>query len=274
MRCVLRILARTRCLEGRRGGRQPVRRRFGYLVENYDHAKVKAELDRRGLNPLEASKRRGGINDPDGFPIEVAGQLSGHAGHRVEGMQDMIPMKRASGVCVAAAVALVVVARAVVHHADGRRRRRSRQPSPIGSISSTAGSATPRTPATGKHMMVPPNTPIDIAANAHLIKHGDTWMMFDTSTNDAYATTPGPGRARHPMDQDAGADAAAAAEGDRHHAGRHQVHRHLAQPRRSHRQHRAVQEGRSADSEARVRLHVQDERWQRAVRDLPEPRGR
>ena len=37
------------------------------------------------------------------------------------------------------------------------------------------------------NMMVPPGTSIDIAANSHLIKHGDTWMMFDTSTNDNYA---------------------------------------------------------------------------------------
>jgi len=41
------------------------------------------------------------------------------------------------------------------------------------------------------NMMVPPNTTIDISAYAHLIKHGDTWMMFDTSTNDAYAKIPG-----------------------------------------------------------------------------------
>jgi N-acyl homoserine lactone hydrolase len=40
------------------------------------------------------------------------------------------------------------------------------------------------------NMMLPPNTPIDIGAPAHLIKHGDTWMMFDTSTNDAYAKYP------------------------------------------------------------------------------------
>jgi N-acyl homoserine lactone hydrolase len=38
--------------------------------------------------------------------------------------------------------------------------------------------------------MVPPNTTIDIAAWSHVIKHGDTWMMFDTSTNDAYAKIP------------------------------------------------------------------------------------
>src|SRR5436190_1879032 len=41
------------------------------------------------------------------------------------------------------------------------------------------------------NQMLPPNTSIDIAANAHLIKHGDTWMMFDTSTNDNYAKIPG-----------------------------------------------------------------------------------
>jgi glyoxylase-like metal-dependent hydrolase (beta-lactamase superfamily II) len=41
-----------------------------------------------------------------------------------------------------------------------------------------------------ENMMVPPNTPIDIGAPAHLIKHGDTWMFFDTSTNDNAAKLP------------------------------------------------------------------------------------
>jgi N-acyl homoserine lactone hydrolase len=40
------------------------------------------------------------------------------------------------------------------------------------------------------NMLVPPGTPVDISAYAHLIKHGDTWMMFDTSTNDSIATIP------------------------------------------------------------------------------------
>ncbi len=40
------------------------------------------------------------------------------------------------------------------------------------------------------NMLVPPGTPVDISAYAHLIKHGDTWMMFDTSTNDIIATMP------------------------------------------------------------------------------------
>ena len=39
-------------------------------------------------------------------------------------------------------------------------------------------------------MLVPPATPIDISTYAHLIKHGDTWMMFDTSTSDVIATIP------------------------------------------------------------------------------------
>ena len=39
-----------------------------------------------------------------------------------------------------------------------------------------------------ENMMIPAGTPIDISAYAHLIKHGDTWMMFDTSTNDTIAT--------------------------------------------------------------------------------------
>lgn len=40
------------------------------------------------------------------------------------------------------------------------------------------------------NMMVPPGTAIDISAYAHVIKHGDDWMMFDTSTNDIIATMP------------------------------------------------------------------------------------
>jgi N-acyl homoserine lactone hydrolase len=40
------------------------------------------------------------------------------------------------------------------------------------------------------NMLVPPGTPVDISAYAHLIKHGDTWMMFDTSTSDFIASMP------------------------------------------------------------------------------------
>jgi len=48
-----------------------------------------------------------------------------------------------------------------------------------------AGSATP-----WFNMLAPAGTPVDISAYAHLIKHGDTWMMFDTSTSDSIATMP------------------------------------------------------------------------------------
>jgi glyoxylase-like metal-dependent hydrolase (beta-lactamase superfamily II) len=40
------------------------------------------------------------------------------------------------------------------------------------------------------NMMYPEKTSLDIAAWSHVIKHGDTWMMFDTSTNDGYAKLP------------------------------------------------------------------------------------
>lgn len=43
---------------------------------------------------------------------------------------------------------------------------------------------------TWDNMLVPPDSPIDISAYAHLIKHGSTWMLFDTSTNDIIATMP------------------------------------------------------------------------------------
>ncbi|OFW18092.1 MAG: hypothetical protein A3H27_12980 [Acidobacteria bacterium RIFCSPLOWO2_02_FULL_59_13] len=36
----------------------------------------------------------------------------------------------------------------------------------------------------------PPGTPIDISAPCHLIKHGDTWVMFDTCPNDIIASMP------------------------------------------------------------------------------------
>ena len=55
-------------------GDKPYVERFGLLVENYDDAKVKAELDRRGLNPQRAGKLGWSIKDPDGYTIEVSGR--------------------------------------------------------------------------------------------------------------------------------------------------------------------------------------------------------
>ena len=47
---------------------------MGYAVENYDSARAKAELDRRGLNPRPGSSAGAwAFADPDGFQLEVAG---------------------------------------------------------------------------------------------------------------------------------------------------------------------------------------------------------
>jgi glyoxylase-like metal-dependent hydrolase (beta-lactamase superfamily II) len=40
------------------------------------------------------------------------------------------------------------------------------------------------------NMMFPPGTPVDIAANSHLIKHEKGWMLFDCSTNDSISKMP------------------------------------------------------------------------------------
>jgi hypothetical protein len=54
-------------------GSKPVCDRFGLLIRNYDHARVKQELTRRGLNPQEISKHGWRIADPAGFPVDVSG---------------------------------------------------------------------------------------------------------------------------------------------------------------------------------------------------------
>ena len=40
------------------------------------------------------------------------------------------------------------------------------------------------------NMIDPPGTPLDISAPCHLIKHGDTWVLFDTCPNDIIASMP------------------------------------------------------------------------------------
>lgn len=51
---------------------KPYCNQFAFVIENYDRAKVKAELERRGLNPKPDSKLAWAVSDPDGFQIEVA----------------------------------------------------------------------------------------------------------------------------------------------------------------------------------------------------------
>ena len=67
------VSARTRWCCGLTDGK-PYCNEFGLVVENYDQAKVKAELDRRGI----ASKPNpaGGLllKDPNGLEIGIAGK--------------------------------------------------------------------------------------------------------------------------------------------------------------------------------------------------------
>jgi N-acyl homoserine lactone hydrolase len=96
-------------------------------------------------------------------------------------------MNRASRIIAAAAVAAAVTA----SYAPGQSSAQSKGPGTAERLYILAGGV-------GKsgnlnswaNMTVPPGTPVDIAANAHLIKHANGWMMFDTSTNDIIATMP------------------------------------------------------------------------------------
>ena len=70
----LRFGQNTLCLRSTsRLDEKPSCNHFAFAIENFDQAKVKAELDRRGLNPRPNSKLAWSIQDPDGFEIEAAG---------------------------------------------------------------------------------------------------------------------------------------------------------------------------------------------------------
>ena len=55
-------------------GDKPYCNRYGFQIENYDSAKVEAELKRRGLNPQPNSKIAWTVKDPDGMTVDVAGK--------------------------------------------------------------------------------------------------------------------------------------------------------------------------------------------------------
>jgi hypothetical protein len=55
------------------GRKEPYCNNYGFVIENYDRAKMEAELRRRGLNPKPYSPLAWPIADPDGMQIEVAG---------------------------------------------------------------------------------------------------------------------------------------------------------------------------------------------------------
>jgi catechol 2,3-dioxygenase-like lactoylglutathione lyase family enzyme len=46
---------------------------YGYVIENYNHDKVEAQLKSRGLDPKPNSKLAWTVHDPDGMRVEIAG---------------------------------------------------------------------------------------------------------------------------------------------------------------------------------------------------------
>lgn len=53
---------------------KPYVNHFGFVIDNYDPAKVEAELKRRGLNPQADSQLAWTITDPEGMRVEIAGR--------------------------------------------------------------------------------------------------------------------------------------------------------------------------------------------------------
>jgi catechol 2,3-dioxygenase-like lactoylglutathione lyase family enzyme len=47
---------------------------IAYTIEDWDKDKVKAELDRRGLNPRPDTEDSFHIKDPDGFDVQISGK--------------------------------------------------------------------------------------------------------------------------------------------------------------------------------------------------------
>ena len=58
-----------------RGDRKPpLVDHIAYTIENWDQQKVKAELDKRGLNPRPDTADSFHIKDPDGFDLQISGK--------------------------------------------------------------------------------------------------------------------------------------------------------------------------------------------------------
>ena len=47
---------------------------IAYTIENWDKDKVKAELERRGLNPRPDTDNSFHVKDPDGFDLQISGK--------------------------------------------------------------------------------------------------------------------------------------------------------------------------------------------------------
>lgn len=71
--CSLRFGKNTLVLRPAGGDGKPHCNEFAFAVENYDSAKAKAELERRGMNPKPGtSKGAWSFTDPAGFSVEIA----------------------------------------------------------------------------------------------------------------------------------------------------------------------------------------------------------
>ncbi len=57
----------------REGTTPPKVDHIAYTIENWDKARVKQELDKRGLNPREDTENSFHIKDPDGFDVQISG---------------------------------------------------------------------------------------------------------------------------------------------------------------------------------------------------------
>jgi len=47
---------------------------IAYTIENWDKNAVKAELDRRGLNPQPDTDNSFHVRDPNGFDLQISGK--------------------------------------------------------------------------------------------------------------------------------------------------------------------------------------------------------
>jgi catechol 2,3-dioxygenase-like lactoylglutathione lyase family enzyme len=56
------------------GGAPPRIDHIAYTIENWDKTTVKAELDRRGLNPQPDTDNSFHIKDPNGFDLQISGK--------------------------------------------------------------------------------------------------------------------------------------------------------------------------------------------------------
>lgn len=64
------LLARN----ARAGSATPKVDHIAYTIETWDKDRVKAELDRRGLNPRVDTENSFHVKDPDGFDVQISGK--------------------------------------------------------------------------------------------------------------------------------------------------------------------------------------------------------